>query len=115
MPCVGEIFNMLREEFDYIVVESPPLPLISDSLTLGKHADFLLSIARVRHTPRRGFHLHHEMLNLLERPHGMVINAVASGGYGYGYGGMYGYAYGAAESRSAKAWADLRDRLLGAR
>jgi capsular exopolysaccharide synthesis family protein len=115
MPCIAEIFDMLRNEFDYIVVESPPLPLISDSLTLGKHADFLLSIARVRHTPRRGFHLHHEMLNLLERPHGLVINAVASGGYGYGYGGMYGYAYGAGDSRSAKAWADLRDRLLGAR
>jgi tyrosine-protein kinase Etk/Wzc len=114
MPCVGEIFSALREEFDHIIIESPPLPLISDSLTLGKHADFLLSVVRVRHTPRRGFHLHHEMLNLLERPHGMVINAVA--GDGYGYGGMYGYGYGYGDARSrSSAWAQLRDRLLGAR
>jgi capsular exopolysaccharide synthesis family protein len=77
------IFTMLREEFDFIVMDSPPLPLVSDALMLAKFADIVLSVARIEHTPRRAFAAHCNLLSGTNCVHGLIVNG-ADGGAGYG-------------------------------
>ncbi len=97
-PLLAQIFAALRKEFDYLIVDCPPLPTVVDTMTLANYADLVLSVVNVAHTPRRAFAAHMETLSTLDRRQGMIINGVlgrASGyGYTYGYGYSYGYGYG---------------------
>jgi capsular exopolysaccharide synthesis family protein len=43
---IEEIINELREEYDYIVIDSPPMGLVTDSLLLMKQADISLVVFR---------------------------------------------------------------------
>ncbi len=67
-------FKALREEFEFIILDSPPLPSVADGMTLGIFADLILSVVSVSQTSRRSFAAHNELLSLLRRPHGIVIN-----------------------------------------
>jgi tyrosine-protein kinase Etk/Wzc len=86
VPRLSEIIEVLRASFDFVIVDCPPLPAVSDSMTLGRLADIILSVVRVENTPRRGFAMHNETLGALDRRHGMIINGVSGSSYGYGYG-----------------------------
>ncbi len=93
-PVLGEILAALRAAFDFVIIDGPPLPAVTDSVTLGQDADLLLSVVKVAHTSRRAFAVHIETLGKLERRHGVVINGVVASAYGYGY--AYGYVQGGA-------------------
>jgi uncharacterized protein involved in exopolysaccharide biosynthesis/Mrp family chromosome partitioning ATPase len=69
----------LREQFDFIILDAPPLPLVSDALTLAAFADMILSVVRVEHTPRRDFTAHCELLNGTKCLYGVVINGADAG------------------------------------
>jgi tyrosine-protein kinase Etk/Wzc len=86
VPRLSEIIEVLRASFDFVIVDCPPLPAVSDSMTLGRLADIILSVVRVENTPRRSFAMHNETLGALDRRHGMIINGVSGSSYGYGYG-----------------------------
>ncbi len=92
--ALGMVFASLRDEFDHLIVDGPPLPAVSDTMSLGQHADLILSIIRVGYTKRRSFVVHNETVGSLNCRQGIVINGVINGGYGYGYGYRYGYGYG---------------------
>lgn len=79
---LAAIFKTLSEEFEFIIVDSPPLPTVSDGLILGTFADLILSVVSVSHTPRRTLNLHNELIDTLERPHGIIINEVDGEDYG---------------------------------
>jgi uncharacterized protein involved in exopolysaccharide biosynthesis/Mrp family chromosome partitioning ATPase len=70
------VFSRLREEFDYVILDSPPLPTVSDGLILGGFADLILSVISVSHTSRRALNIHNELIDTLNRPHGVIINEV---------------------------------------
>jgi tyrosine-protein kinase Etk/Wzc len=72
--ALSHTFAALREKFEFIILDSPPLPSVADGMTLGIYADLILSVVSVSHTSRRSFAAHNELLALLNRPHGMVIN-----------------------------------------
>jgi uncharacterized protein involved in exopolysaccharide biosynthesis/Mrp family chromosome partitioning ATPase len=80
--ALTEIFEALSAEFEYIIVDSPPLPTVSDGLTFGIFADLILSVVSVSHTPRRTLNVHNELIDTLERPHGIIINEVEAQSYG---------------------------------
>jgi capsular exopolysaccharide synthesis family protein len=96
-PLLVDIFNALRAEFDYVIVDCPPLPAVSDTMPLGQNADLILSVVNINHTSRRAFMLHNETVATLDRRHGIIINGVIGSVYGYGYGDGYGYGYGYGE------------------
>lgn len=75
------IISLLTEEFDYLVLDSPPLPIVSDGLVLGNFADVILSVISVKNTDRRMFDYHNELINGLGRPHGLIINGAESASY----------------------------------
>ena len=70
------IFARWREEFEFVIVDSPPLPASADGMVLGAFADLILSVVSVSHTRRRTLATHVELLEALDRPHGIVINMV---------------------------------------
>ncbi|MDD2777249.1 MAG: GNVR domain-containing protein, partial [Sideroxydans sp.] len=76
--ALGAIFQNLKNDFEYIIVDSPPLPTVSAGMTLGIFADLILSVISVSHTSRRAFNLHNELIAALGRPHGIIINEVES-------------------------------------
>jgi tyrosine-protein kinase Etk/Wzc len=84
VPRLAEIIEVLRASFDFVIIDCPPLPAVSDSMTLGQLADIILSVVRIENTPRRGFAMHNETLGALDRRHGMIINGVSGSSYGYG-------------------------------
>jgi capsular exopolysaccharide synthesis family protein len=92
------LFAKLKAEYDYIVIDSAPIGLVSDSFALSQYADAVLYIVRQRYTFKKQL----EFINDLKRDGklhnlALVINDVNLAGrygyYGYGYGYGYGYMY----------------------
>jgi tyrosine-protein kinase Etk/Wzc len=78
LEAVEKMFGYLRTHFDYIIVDCPPLPAISDAMILGPGATMILSVVRLTHTVRRALTLHNELLDSLGVPRAMVLNGVES-------------------------------------
>ncbi len=84
-PFLKNIFAHLRAEFDYVVIDSPPLPAVSDGLVLADHADLVLSVVMLGQTSRQALNIHNQMLETMDARHGIIINGVVGNVYGYGY------------------------------
>ena len=90
-----EAFAYFREQFDYIIVDSAPVGLISDTLSLSKVTDFTLYVCRMNYTHKNVLS---EIVEIQRSGQLNQISLVVNGGnlaekkYGYGYG--YGYSYG---------------------
>lgn len=81
-----ELFKQLRERFDIIIVDTPPVGLVSDARILMDMADCNLYIVRAGVTVKEHFEL--TINNLLEQEVGclgLVLNDVATAPKGYGY------------------------------
>lgn len=85
----------LSERYENIVIDTPPIGLVSDGFVLAQYADVLLYVVREGVT-RKG-HLEH-VEELRKKGHlkslAIVFNAMRQTGRAYGYAGSYGYGYG---------------------
>lgn len=111
---LGQLLADLRPHYDYILIDTPPFPMVGDVLIIGPLVDRLLTIAKVDHTPRRAYQEHLQGILSLEQPLGLIINGIRVQG-GYGVDG-YGYGYGVdADGKSlqpaVKRWRSLLKRL----
>jgi capsular exopolysaccharide synthesis family protein len=83
-----------KREFDFIIIDTPPIALVTDALLLARYVDVNLFIVRQRYTSRNTIELIEQLKN-----HGdlknmaIIINDISLSGY-YGYGMRYGYARG---------------------
>ncbi len=97
-PRLSELIETAKRHFEVIILDSAPVGLVSDALTLSHYADCTLYIVRRGRTPRRLLGLVNELyLNKKLPSLSLVLNDVKlQGGYygGYGYYGYYGYGYG---------------------
>lgn len=104
-PKVQEIVNHLRQNADYIIVDTPPSGLLADASTLGEWVDGTIYVVRQDYMSRSAILNSVQSLNGMDvRFLGCVINqcvrSTSSSGYGYGarkgegYGYGYGYGYG---------------------
>lgn len=103
----------LARSADYVVVDSPPLLPVSDSVILARYAHATLLVVTARSTTRRALGRSLELLRQVEAPlEGIVFNGVSQAAtYGYGYG--YGYAYGyGGSSRSTATERPASDRAV---
>ncbi|MDX2133704.1 MAG: polysaccharide biosynthesis tyrosine autokinase [Saprospiraceae bacterium] len=93
---IRTLFAWLREHFEYVVVDTAPVGLVTDALLLAPYTDHTLLVARYGMTTQDSLQLLDELYRSgkLVRP-GIILNGVRSfGGYGYGRGYGYGYGYG---------------------
>jgi capsular exopolysaccharide synthesis family protein len=83
------ILNILREEFDFIIIDTPALPTFSDALPLARQADIVLSVVSIGHTSRGILATHCEMIGGLDALNGIVINSAdpTSNAFGASSGG----------------------------
>ena len=94
---LDELFAYLRENFDVVIMDTAPVGMVSDALTLSKYADCTLYIVRQGHTFKKQIGVVDEHYQEGKLPKiSIVLNDVkAQAGYGtYGYGRNYGYGYG---------------------
>ena len=74
-PAFGHILEQLSPCFDWILIDSPPVIPLTDSLSLQQHADASLLVVRAGQTPREAVEQTIELLgkkNIL----GIVLNGV---------------------------------------
>jgi capsular exopolysaccharide synthesis family protein len=85
---VAEVFASLQEDFDLVLLDSPPVLPVTDAAVLSRQADALLLVATAGGTTRREFSRAVELLRQVDAPLiGSVLNGVTGeGGYGYAYG-----------------------------
>lgn len=93
---VSTLFTWLRENFDVVIIDTAPVGMVSDAMTLGKFADATLYIVRQGYTYKKQIALIDEFYKGSRLPRiSIVINDVKlKPGYGYYGYGRYGYGYG---------------------
>ncbi|MDH5399730.1 MAG: polysaccharide biosynthesis tyrosine autokinase [Cyclobacteriaceae bacterium] len=99
---VKDMLNTLREKFDYIIIDTPPVGLISDALSLIHHVDYSFLIVRQGVTEKAALKMINELyLDEKLTKVSVIFNDLKItkgksyyGGYMYGMGyGGYGYGY----------------------
>lgn len=99
-PKFSEVLRELRESFDFVIVDTPPVLAVSDPSVVAPRVDGVLLVFRMTKNARPVTERAREQLGAVgARMLGVVVNASSarSGGYG-GYGYAYQYEYQYAES-----------------
>ena len=97
-----EVLDLLCEEYDYIILDSAPVGLVTDTLQLARYANVSCFVCRADYTPKANLALLNSLAQDNKLPNVcVVLNGVDMSkrkyGYYYGYGryGKYGrYGYG---------------------
>jgi capsular exopolysaccharide synthesis family protein len=97
---LSAIIEFGKQHYDYVIIDSAPCLLVSDTLNISKYADTTLYMTKSKHTKIK-------LIDYINKLHedkalnniAVVINGCESGGqmgysYGYSYGYNYGYNYG---------------------
>lgn len=93
---MDEFINWAKQKFDYIVLDTPPIAVVTDALLTQRFTDMVLFVVRFNYS-------HKEVLKLVEslratgsaKSISMLINDLQQKRiYGYNYGYNYGYSYG---------------------
>ncbi|MBR4073398.1 MAG: CpsD/CapB family tyrosine-protein kinase [Clostridia bacterium] len=106
-PKLTELFDKLREEYDYIIIDTPPLNVVTDALLIGPKTDGIILVVRDEFTPHDTVK---RAIDAAEFANIKILGAVMNGAnpkvsrgytyrrysykyrsYGYGYGYGYGY------------------------
>jgi tyrosine-protein kinase Etk/Wzc len=92
---VGMLLDTVRAQYDLVLVDSPPILALADSLVIGSHAGAVFLVARAGVSTEREITESIKRLNQAGvAPVGILFNDVKPrlSGYGYKYGESYGYA-----------------------
>lgn len=101
-PLLANILQVLSEMYDYVIIDSPPVSVVTDAAILSRMVDGVILVARADETTKQALaaskkNLEDVNANIL----GVVLNDYdprvhAYGGYYRGYysGYKYGYKYG---------------------
>jgi capsular exopolysaccharide synthesis family protein len=95
-PKMDEMFEWLQKNFDIVLVDTAPVGMVSDAMTLAKYANSTMYLVRQGHTFKKQVALIDEFYVGNKLPKiSIVINDVKiKPGYGYYGYGRYGYGYG---------------------
>lgn len=93
-PRLAQLFEELKARFDYVLVDSPPVGLVTDSQLIAPFADATMFLVRHDHTPKNYI----KMVDTLYKEQrfqklSIILNGVGEGEsyyYNYSYGDYYG-------------------------
>lgn len=108
--------EILKQNFDYVILDTAPVGMVTDTLLIGRTADLSVYVCRADYTRKAEFTLINELAENNKLPNlCVVINGLdlqkkkygyyyGYGKYGkyYGYGKRYGYGYGYGEKHGSK-------------
>lgn len=90
-----KLLEEAKQEFDYVIVDTAPTMLVTDTLLISRYADATLFLTRANYTEKKlldfaqDLKKHNKLKNMM-----FVVNGVGEGktkAYGYNYGYSYGY------------------------
>lgn len=113
---LDKAINELKKNFDYVILDTAPIGMVTDTLLIGRVADLSVYVCRADYTRKAEFTLINELAENNKLPNlSIVINGLdlnrrkygyyyGYGKYGkyYGYGKRYGYGYGYGENNDNK-------------
>jgi len=100
------LINEVKKIYDYVIIDTPPVLLLSDSQVLVNHVDMALFVLNSQKATREGLKFLEEFVEKLRtKSVALILNNIKikrwkyyygkiSGKYGYIYGDGYGYGYG---------------------
>jgi len=96
-PALDKLIADCKEKFDYIILDTAPIGIVSDTYALNRFADVNLYVVRADYTPKKNI----EDATILYKQKKLtrmyfILNAADfhKASYRYGYGQKYGYGYG---------------------
>ncbi len=85
-----ELFDTVDNLYDYIVVDTAAVGLVTDTLLISKHADLFIYVVRANYLDKRRLQIADTMYQEKRLPNmTILLNGVdhkKANGYGYGYG-----------------------------
>ena len=92
------LIKELKAMFDFIVIDSPPIGLVTDAQLMSKFSNLTLYVVRQKYTLKEQLFIPESLYQEKKmKKIGIVVNDIEvtnKAGYGYGYGFGYGYGYG---------------------
>ena len=113
---LDKAIEMLKKNFDYVILDTAPVGMVTDTLLIGRVADLSVYVCRADYTHKNEYTLINELaennklpnlctvingLDLKRRKYGYYYGYGKYGKY-YGYGKRYGYGYGYGEQSHDK-------------
>ena len=82
------LFNAVKNKYDYIIVDTAAVGLVTDTLLISRFADMVIYVVRANYLDKRQLHVAQSMYDEKRLPNMvMLLNGVIQKkGYGYGYG-----------------------------
>ena len=100
-PSLEQVITLLKQHYDFVIIDTAPVGLVTDTLQIGKHADLTVYVCRADYTPKANFALINTLAEEKKLPNTCIaINGIDLSekkySYYYGYGkygkyGRYGY------------------------
>jgi capsular exopolysaccharide synthesis family protein len=89
-PMMEELIDTLRKSYEYIIIDTPPVGLLSDALVIMKHADLTMYVLKAGYSKRDFVEIAHQIVEKNHVKHlTFVLNSVNSKNIPAGYGGGY--------------------------
>ena len=90
------LLNELKKEYDYVIVDTAPTLLVTDTTLITHLADLVLYIIRANFTEKKLLKFIYSIKNQNSKKNMAIIlnNVGQNNGYGYRYSYNYGYGYG---------------------
>lgn len=91
-PRVEAMILQLQKEFDYLIVDTAPVSLVTDTQIIAKFAHCFVYVARANHLDKQLLSIPERLYRENKLPNmAMLLNDTdLKKGYGYGYGDVYG-------------------------
>jgi capsular exopolysaccharide synthesis family protein len=91
--AMATFISKVKENYDFIILDTPPVAIVTDALLLRAFTNFYLFVVRQRYSTRNTLELIEELRTNNIKSLGIVLNDINMSGY-YGYGLRYGYTMG---------------------
>jgi tyrosine-protein kinase Etk/Wzc len=85
---VDSLFKTIKAQYDYIIVDTAPVSLVTDTLLIAKHADCFIYVVRANFLEKRMLHIANDLFQEKKLPNMCLLlnDTDSTKGYGYGYG-----------------------------
>ena len=85
---VNVLFQTLKTQYDYIIVDTAPVSLVTDTLLIAKQADTFIYVARANFLEKRMLNIANTLYKENKLPNMCLLlnDTDSTKGYGYGYG-----------------------------
>jgi capsular exopolysaccharide synthesis family protein len=103
---INKMFADLKKEYDYIIVDTAPVGVVTDTLLVAKNADSFIYVVRANYLDKRLLKIADTFYRENKLPNMALLLNDTDVKKGYGYG--YGYGYGQEEEKKS-----LLSRLFG--